>query len=187
MSNPGQAFARLAQQLNRARQQAQRSTGGGGAGGGGPGGPAGLLAGSGMIIVLVAGGLVLNASLFNVDGGHRAIKYSRLHGVMSKIYPEGTHIRVSTSAEMLRGWCERERGRRAEEGTLRVLGAEETPEGIGWGAVGSDRASAKPSIGHPRHFTLCTLASACGMQRGRVRRERSSAPLMKATAVRERL
>ncbi|CAK9783815.1 hypothetical protein CC85DRAFT_160843 [Cutaneotrichosporon oleaginosum] len=93
MSNPGQAFARLAQQLNRARQQAQRS-GGGAGGGGGPGGPAGLLAGSGMIIVLVAGGLALNASLFNVDGGHRAIKYSRLHGVMSKIYPEGTHIRV---------------------------------------------------------------------------------------------
>jgi prohibitin 2 len=93
MSNPGQAFARLAQQLNRARQQAQRS-GGGGSGGGGPGGPAGLLAGSGMLIVLVAGGLALNASLFNVDGGHRAIKYSRLHGVMGKIYPEGTHIRV---------------------------------------------------------------------------------------------
>lgn len=98
MSNPGQAFARLAQQLNRARMQAQRAGGGGGGGGGngGPTGPGGILAGSGMIIVLVAGGLALNASLFNVDGGHRAIKYSRLHGVMSKIYPEGTHIRVSS-------------------------------------------------------------------------------------------
>lgn len=93
MSNPGQAFARLAQQLNRARQQAQRSGGGGGGSGGG--GPGGLLAGSGLIFVLIGGGLALNASLFNVDGGHRAIKYSRLHGVMGKIYPEGTHIRVS--------------------------------------------------------------------------------------------
>lgn len=93
--NPGQAFARLAQQLNRARQQAQRAGGGGGGSSGGPGGPGGILAGSGMLIVLIGGGLALNASLFNVDGGHRAIKYSRLHGVMGKIYPEGTHIRVS--------------------------------------------------------------------------------------------
>jgi len=29
-----------------------------------------------------------------VDGGHRAIKYSRLHGIRSDIYPEGTHLVV---------------------------------------------------------------------------------------------
>ena len=63
----------------------------------GPGGrpPAGFLAGGGLIVALVAGGVLLNASLFNgvpisylslrckdtyrslVDGGHRAIKYTR--------------------------------------------------------------------------------------------------------------
>ena len=31
-------------------------------------------------------------SLFNVDGGQRAIVYSRIHGVQPKIYPEGTHF-----------------------------------------------------------------------------------------------
>lgn len=30
-----------------------------------------------------------------VDGGHRAIKYTRLHGVKPDIYPEGTHFAVS--------------------------------------------------------------------------------------------
>lgn len=31
-------------------------------------------------------------ALFNVDGGQRAIVYSRLHGVQPHIYPEGTHF-----------------------------------------------------------------------------------------------
>ncbi|XP_006462552.1 hypothetical protein AGABI2DRAFT_193675 [Agaricus bisporus var. bisporus H97] len=63
------------------------------AGGGGPGGPGkGLFAGSGLLIALVVGGYALNASLFNVDGGHRAIKYSRIHGVKPDIYSEGTHL-----------------------------------------------------------------------------------------------
>ncbi|KAL1409125.1 Prohibitin-2, subunit of the prohibitin complex (Phb1p-Phb2p) [Vanrija albida] len=88
----GEAFARLAQQLNRARMQA----GGGGRGGSNGSGPSpgGLFAGGGLIVALVTGGLVLNSSLFNVDGGHRAIKYSRLHGIMPNIYPEGTHFRI---------------------------------------------------------------------------------------------
>lgn len=58
-----------------------------------PGGGGGLFAGSGLLIALAAGGFALNAALFNgerlpslsgkwsnfssVDGGHRAIKYSR--------------------------------------------------------------------------------------------------------------
>lgn len=96
----GEAFARLAQQLRKARLQA----GGGGGGGRGSGGsgpnlpniPTGGLFGGGLIFLLVGGGLLINASLFNVDGGHRAIMYSRLYGVMTKIYPEGTHLRVST-------------------------------------------------------------------------------------------
>lgn len=93
----GEAFARLAQQLNRARMQA---TGGSGKGGGGgqnpfnglPGGTKGFMTGGGLIAVLAVGGLAINYSLFNVDGGHRAIKYSRLHGIRPDIYPEGTHL-----------------------------------------------------------------------------------------------
>ena len=76
------------------RQLQQRAAGG--RPGGMPGGR-GLFAGSGLLISLVAGGFALNASLFNgawyrtnsfrfvsfksvlcsVDGGHRAIKYTR--------------------------------------------------------------------------------------------------------------
>lgn len=89
-------FARLAQQLRRMQAQG----GGGGRGRGGSGGPempnvpGGLFAGGGAILLLVGGGLAINASLFNVDGGHRAIMYSRLSGIKSNIYPEGTHFRV---------------------------------------------------------------------------------------------
>uniref|UniRef100_A0A0W0G0Z6 Prohibitin n=1 Tax=Moniliophthora roreri TaxID=221103 RepID=A0A0W0G0Z6_MONRR len=61
---------------------------------GGPNPGRGFFAGSGLIIALVAGGVALNASLFNVDGGHRAIKYTRLHGVKDDVYPEGTHLLV---------------------------------------------------------------------------------------------
>ena len=61
-------FARLAQQLNRARMQA--ATGGGGGNGGGgaggiPGGGKGIAAGGGLLIALAAGGLALNYSLYN--------------------------------------------------------------------------------------------------------------------------
>lgn len=110
----GEAFAKLMQQLNRARLQANgaRAAGGGGGGGGGPQIPGGALAGGGLIAVLLGGGLLLNSSVYNgelsetrlrmtgvetdqtVDGGHRAIKYSRLHGIRSDIYNEGTHLMV---------------------------------------------------------------------------------------------
>lgn len=56
MNSQQEAFRRFAQQLQRASQ----------GGGGLPGGsPRGLLAGGGLVIVLIAGGLALNASLFN--------------------------------------------------------------------------------------------------------------------------
>lgn len=84
--NSQDAWRRLSQQLQRV------STGGG------PGGPRlpvrGFFTGSGLLLALVGGGLALNASLFNVDGGHRAIKYTRLHGVTEEVYPEGTHLMV---------------------------------------------------------------------------------------------
>ena len=111
----GEAFAKLAQQLNRARMAGQGKGGGGGGNpfGGLPGGGKGAATGGGLIAALAVGGIALNYSLFNgalfavmwqtlisVDGGHRAIKYSRLQGVRSDIYPEGTHLivrNVSTS------------------------------------------------------------------------------------------
>ncbi|EUC63401.1 prohibitin [Rhizoctonia solani AG-3 Rhs1AP] len=93
------AFAKFAAQLQR-----QARTGGGG--GGGPG--RGLLGGGAGLLLLVGGGIALNASLFNgkyrenfpdlftnsnlVDGGHRAIKYSRFQGIRRDIYSEGTHL-----------------------------------------------------------------------------------------------
>lgn len=97
--NPGQNLQRL---LNQARRtfQNQLNNGGGaraaGGGGGGRGGGSGrgLVGGSGLIL-LVGGGLALSQSLFNVDGGHRAVKYSRISGVLPNIYPEGTHLMVS--------------------------------------------------------------------------------------------
>ncbi|KAH9480330.1 Prohibitin-2, subunit of the prohibitin complex (Phb1p-Phb2p) [Psilocybe cubensis] len=84
MNDGQEAFRRLAKQLR---------TVGGSARGGGPGGK-GLFAGSGLLVTLLAGGFALNSSLFNVDGGHRAIKYSRLHGVKDDIYSEGTHFAI---------------------------------------------------------------------------------------------
>ncbi|KAL1856360.1 hypothetical protein VTK73DRAFT_8297 [Phialemonium thermophilum] len=52
---------------------------------------AGLLGG----LVLLGGGAVLiQNALFNVDGGHRAIKYRRLSGVSKEIYGEGTHFMI---------------------------------------------------------------------------------------------
>ncbi|WFD36127.1 Prohibitin-2, subunit of the prohibitin complex (Phb1p-Phb2p) [Malassezia cuniculi] len=88
-------------QLQRMLQQMQSNIGRAGGSGGrrpggdGSGGPqfSGTVGGAGLVaaVALVVG---INASLFNVDGGHRAIKYSRLYGVCPEIYNEGTHIMI---------------------------------------------------------------------------------------------
>jgi len=83
--NSQEAWKRLANQLQKAGASGGR--------GGIPGGK-GAFAGGGLLIALVAGGLALNASLFNVDGGHRAIKYTRLRGIGEEVYPEGTHLMI---------------------------------------------------------------------------------------------
>ncbi|KAL8663884.1 MAG: hypothetical protein Q9168_008014 [Polycauliona sp. 1 TL-2023] len=86
-------MAQSPQQWARRLQQAigQRGGGFGGAGGGGGRPPFGLAAG----IILVGGGaVVVNNALFNVDGGHRAIKYTRIGGVQKDIYNEGTHFNI---------------------------------------------------------------------------------------------
>lgn len=54
-------------------------------------------AASALIKVGIIGGLGLYAatnSLYNVEGGHRAIMFNRVVGVKDKVYPEGTHLMV---------------------------------------------------------------------------------------------
>ncbi|SJX65085.1 probable PHB2-prohibitin [Sporisorium reilianum f. sp. reilianum] len=112
--NRGSGPQNIFRTLERLRQQAQQasqqfnnaskpggssggSSGGGGGGGGGRGGPpnlANILGGSAGIVALVALGFGINMSLFNVDGGHRAIKYSRLSGIKDTIFNEGTHFMI---------------------------------------------------------------------------------------------
>jgi len=81
--NGQEAFRRIARQLQNAGRQG---------GGGFPGGGRGLFTGTGLLVLLAGGGLLVNQALFNVDGGHRAIKYTRLHGVTNELYAEGTHF-----------------------------------------------------------------------------------------------
>ncbi|KAH7058381.1 prohibitin-2 [Linnemannia elongata] len=54
----------------------------------------GIAGGVGALLALGGVGFGLNASLFNVDGGHRAVKYSRVFGVQKEVYNEGTHFVV---------------------------------------------------------------------------------------------
>ena len=82
--DPKEAWQRIQNELTR---RTARMGGSGGA----PKGTAGGIAG----LVLLGGGLWLaNNALFNVDGGHRAIKYTRLGGVQKEIYNEGTHFNM---------------------------------------------------------------------------------------------
>ncbi|KAI8873091.1 prohibitin-2 [Ramicandelaber brevisporus] len=92
--NNGQAFRKLAENLFRAGRNSS-SGGSRGSSSGGGGGPArAVLGGSGAILGAGALAYVGFHSLYNVDGGHRAVKYSRISGVSNQIYAEGTHIRV---------------------------------------------------------------------------------------------
>lgn len=76
--------------VRRLQQMALNSSRGGG--GGGPGPRVGGLVSS---LLLVGGGIwVFQNGLFNVDGGHRAIKYRRVSGVSKEIYGEGTHFMI---------------------------------------------------------------------------------------------
>lgn len=80
-------------QLTKMAQNAQRS--------GGPGGPRGVGAGVGGLLLLGGAVVLANNALFNVDGGHRAIKYTRIGGVKSEIFNEGQSRRSSETCSPL--------------------------------------------------------------------------------------
>ncbi|XP_020584725.1 prohibitin-1, mitochondrial-like [Phalaenopsis equestris] len=54
-------------------------------------------AASALVKVALIGGAGVYAafnSLYNVDGGHRAIVFNRIQGIKDKVYPEGTHLMI---------------------------------------------------------------------------------------------
>jgi len=81
------AFKKVLQQLQQASSSGGRARFSGGS-------PKGFFAGGGLLLALVGGGIALNSSLYNVDGGHRAIKYTRTKGVTDEVYNEGTHLMI---------------------------------------------------------------------------------------------
>ena len=46
------------------------------------------------VIGIGTGIYIVSSSLYNVEAGHRAIKYSRLKGIIGKVYGEGTHFAI---------------------------------------------------------------------------------------------
>ena len=74
--------------IRRMQQVAKAGRSGFGGGGGGP--PVKGIGAGVMGLALGGAGLLLfQNALFNVDGGHRAIKYRRTSGVSKEIYAEG--------------------------------------------------------------------------------------------------
>jgi len=112
--DPQETWRRLQQTLQNAQQQGRRFGAGGGA-------PKNIGTGLLSLVVLGGGAVLLNNALFNgsssgllefeteknglvnlkltyeciVDGGHRAIKYTRMGGVGKEIYSEGTKVLLS--------------------------------------------------------------------------------------------
>lgn len=82
MSNPNP----MEEYLKKLQETARQRGGQGFPGGGGRRPPLGPIVG---LVLLAGGALVVSNSLYNVDGGHRAIKYKRLTGVGKDIYNEG--------------------------------------------------------------------------------------------------
>lgn len=92
-------------------QNAMSKVASAGGAGGIPGSPKNAFAGLSGLLLLGGGALFINSTLnrcllylsvelirsdaiFNVDGGHRAIKYTRLGGVKTDIFNEGTHFLI---------------------------------------------------------------------------------------------
>lgn len=83
-----QNWKNLSNELRRRAAQARSS----GAGGAPRGSPLRFFAGFGGLLLLGGVTILGQNALFNVDGGQRAIVYSRINGVQPRIYPEGTHF-----------------------------------------------------------------------------------------------
>jgi len=62
--------------------------------GGAPGAPKGLGLGVKLLAAGVAGVYGLQQSMYTVDGGHRAIMFSRIGGIQNDIMSEGLHFRI---------------------------------------------------------------------------------------------
>ncbi|KAL9915495.1 prohibitin-2 isoform X1 [Glossina fuscipes] len=60
----------------------------------GKGGPPGLSIGLKLLAAVGATAYGINQSLYTVDGGHRAIIFSRIGGIQNDIYAEGLHFRI---------------------------------------------------------------------------------------------
>lgn len=60
----------------------------------GRGGPPGLTTGLKVLAAVGVAAYGVNQSLYTVDGGHRAIIYSRLGGIQQSIFSEGLHFRI---------------------------------------------------------------------------------------------
>uniref|UniRef100_A0A1L8DU16 Prohibitin n=2 Tax=Nyssomyia neivai TaxID=330878 RepID=A0A1L8DU16_9DIPT len=60
----------------------------------GKGGPPGMSTGLKVLATLGAAAYGVSQSMYTVDGGHRAIIFSRLGGVQKEIYAEGLHFRI---------------------------------------------------------------------------------------------
>ena len=83
-----QNWKNLSNELRRRAAKARS----GGAGGAPKGSPLRFFAGFGGLLLLGGVTILGQNALFNVDGGQRAIVYSRINGVQPQIYPEGTHF-----------------------------------------------------------------------------------------------
>ncbi|GMN51645.1 hypothetical protein TIFTF001_020796 [Ficus carica] len=59
-------------------------------------GPGGNAASAFLKVGILAGIGVYGAanSLYNVEGGHRAVVFNRIGGIKEKVYPEGTHFKI---------------------------------------------------------------------------------------------
>jgi prohibitin 2 len=89
--------------INKIRAVSASSRGGFPSGGGGRP-PRGLGAGLAGLFLVGGGIMLVQNALFNVDGGHRAIKYRRISGVSKDIYSEGATLPASgASFQLTRG------------------------------------------------------------------------------------
>jgi len=58
-----------------------------------PGGGA-AVGGSALLVGAVGAAVGISQSLYTVDGGHRAIIFSRIGGIQDRVYSEGLHFRI---------------------------------------------------------------------------------------------